>query len=255
MKIGFIADIHEDIRSLQDAFKLLERMECDSVICLGDLVGFNILFQRYIDLRNADKCLTMVKENCSVVVAGNHDLYAVKKIPEHKAGFNYREDWYGLNYDDRAKLSKNKIWLYEDGELPHFLSNQSAEYLQSLPEYFAATLGGINFLFSHFNYPDLTGSTLNFPKKATDLDEHFRFMNENVCSIGVSGHGHIEGFAVVTKNKLDFRGFGSYQLERETQWLVCPCIANTARSNGIMVFDTNTFQLIVVPLESPKIIV
>ncbi len=255
MKIGFIADIHEDIRSLQEAFKLLEKMDCDSVICLGDLVGFNILFQRYIDGRNANECISMVKENCSHVVAGNHDLYAVKKIPEHKAGFNYREDWYGLDYDDRAKLSKKKIWLYEDGELPHFLSLQSAEFLQSLPEYSVAALGGINFLFSHFNYPDLTGSTLNFPKKANDLDEHFRFMNKNACSMGVSGHGHIEGFAAVTKNKLDFHGFGSCQLKRDTQWLVCPCVANTARSNGVMVFDTNTFLLDVVALGSPKIIV
>jgi predicted phosphodiesterase len=36
MVLEFITDIHEDITSLQKAFKLLEQEKVDSIICLGD---------------------------------------------------------------------------------------------------------------------------------------------------------------------------------------------------------------------------
>lgn len=255
MKIGFIGDIHEDIKSLQEAFKVLKKMNCDSVVCLGDLVGFTIPFFKYIGERNANECISFVEENCGTVVLGNHDLYAIKKIPAYNAGFKYADNWYSLDYDIRSKLSKNKIWLYEDGELPISLSEQSAEYLKALPEFVVTEFDGIKFLLSHFHYPDLSGSTIDFPKKPKHLIEHFNFMDENNCIIGISGHGHIEGYAIADRHKLQFHPFGSYQLQHQTQWLVGPCVANTTRANGIMVFDTQSFILDVVPLESTKMII
>ncbi|MDI6803232.1 MAG: metallophosphoesterase family protein [Bacteroidota bacterium] len=254
MKIGFIGDIHEDIKSLHDAVNVLKKLNCDSIVCLGDIVGFTLPFFKYIDGRNANECISLVRNNCDTVLAGNHDLYAIKKIPAYNAGFKYTDDWYSLDYDMRSKLSKNKIWLYEDGELPIFLSEQSAEYLKALPEVVVTEFDGIKFMFSHFNYPDLSGSTIDFPRKAKHLLEHFRFMNDNNCVIGVSGHGHIEGYAIADHHKLQFHPFGSYQLQYKTQWLVGPCVANTTRANGIMIFDTHTYQLDVVPLRSAKTI-
>lgn len=252
MKIGFLGDIHEDIKSLQEAFDVLNNLNCDSLVCLGDIVGFTLPFFKYIESRNANDCISLVKDNCNTAVVGNHDLYSVKKIPQHTAGFNYTDDWYSLGYDIRSKLSKNKIWLYEDGELPINLSEQSAEYLKALPEFVVTEFDGIKFFFSHFNYPDLSGSTIDFPKKTKHLIEHFRFMSENDCTIGVSGHGHIEGFAIADRHTLNFHPFGSYQLPYQTQWLVGPCVANTSRANGIMVFDTKSFILDVIPLKSTK---
>ena len=53
MKIGFVTDIHEDIVSLRRAFTVLERAGCDIVICLGDIVGFTLHFQKRITQRDA----------------------------------------------------------------------------------------------------------------------------------------------------------------------------------------------------------
>ena len=75
-----------------------------------------------------------VKENCSVVVTGNHDLYAIKKIPQHKAGFNLHEDWYQLDYEVRAKKARNRIWLYEDNEIRCQLSDSAKEFISNLNE-------------------------------------------------------------------------------------------------------------------------
>jgi predicted phosphodiesterase len=255
MKIGFVSDIHEDIESLRAAFTTLEKLNCDSVVCLGDVVGFTLPFQRFIERRDANACLAMVRDQCSVVVAGNHDLYAVKRIPEYAAGFQYRDNWYELEYEARAKLSRNQIWLYDDSELPQFLTSESVEYLQSLPEYATMTFDGISFLFSHFHHPDFSGSRIDSLRKAKHLKSHFQFMTEKNCKMSFSGHGHPEGCACSDENKLKFFPFGSYQIEQTLQWIVCPCVANTSRANGIMSFDTSTYQLDVIPLRSRKSIV
>jgi len=31
----------------------------------------------------------MVRANCKVILAGNHDHYEIKKIPYHKAGYEF----------------------------------------------------------------------------------------------------------------------------------------------------------------------
>jgi predicted phosphodiesterase len=252
MIIGFVSDIHEDIDSLKTAFVTLERLNCDAVVCLGDIVGFTLPFQRNINGRDANACIAMVREQCAAVVAGNHDLYAVRRIPEFSAGFPYGDNWYELDYDVRAKRSRKRVWLYEDSELPHFLSGESAEYLRSLPEYLVARFNETTILLSHYHYPDCTGSTIDWPKRAKDVQEHFRFMYEHGCAIGVSGHGHPEGYVRADERLLKFYPFGSYELERTRQWIVCPCIANTSRANGVLLFDTVRHVLDVIPLGSRR---
>ncbi len=255
MKIGFLSDIHEDIGSLRLAFRTLERMQCDSVVCLGDIVGFTIPFQRYIARRDADACLAMVREQCSVVVAGNHDLYAIRRTPQYDAGFSYGEDWYAIEYEERARRSRNRVWLYEDSELPNALSADSQDFLRTLPEYAVVPFDGLTCCLSHFYYPDLSGSRIDSLRKARHLRSHFAFMAEQECSLSFSGHGHPEGCARSNHAKLRFLPFGSYHLERERQWIAGPCVANTTRANGVMLFDTGSYQLDVLPLGSQKIIV
>jgi predicted phosphodiesterase len=252
MNIGLISDIHEDIDSLKTAFVMLERAQCDVVVCLGDIVGFTLPFHRNISSRDANACIAMIRDQCTVVTAGNHDLYAVRRTPQFTAGFSYPENWYALDYETRARKSRNRIWLYEDSELPQFLTPSSIEYLHSLPEFVVKEFDGVSILFSHFHYPDLSGSTIGYPRKAKHLREHFGFMEQSGCILGISGHGHPEGCVHVDSGALKLLPFASHRLQRTVQWLVCPCVANTSRPNGVIVFDTAAFDLDVIPLASRK---
>ncbi len=248
MKIGFVSDIHEDIDSLRQAFTVLERANCDIVVCLGDIVGFTLHFQKRINHRDANACIAMVRDECAAAVAGNHDLYAIRRIPQFNAGFPYRDNWYDLEYEQRARLSRHRVWLYEDSELPTFLTDESLTFLRRLPEFLVRTYDDIPFVFSHFHYPDLSGSRIDSLRKARHLRSHFSFMAEQDAVISVSGHGHPEGCALSDRNKLRFHSFGSYQLDTTLQWIVCPCVAHTARANGVATLDTVARQLDVLPL-------
>ncbi len=255
MRIGFLADIHEDHTSLLEAITVCEKNNCDEIVCLGDIVGFTLPFSKYINSRDANRCISIIQNTCKSVVAGNHDLYAVRRIPAFSNGFHYESNWYELDYTIRSKLSKNKIWLYEDSELPNILSAESVSYLLSLPEFMIQTYDGMNIMFSHFHYPNLSGSSIGFPRGAKQLQKHFQFMSEHQCSIGISGHGHPEGVAISDQQTMNFYTFGSYELPRDRVWIVCPCIANTTRLNGVVILDLFARVLEIIPLKSQKVIV
>lgn len=250
MKIGFLSDIHEDITSLQKALRLLEQEKVDSIICLGDIVGFATPFYKYITTKDADLCVKLVKANCSHTVAGNHDLYALKKTPLFNSDFNYGDNWYSLEYEKRVKLAKNKIWLYEDSEVPSALSDESKDFLNGLDEYKCIQFDGLNIFISHFCYPDFSGSTIFFPAEFFHLNKHFEFAGNLNCKISFSGHGHPEGSIYVDNEKFKLLTFGSHEINNENCWLVTPCIANTSRKNGVFIFNTTDFTIKTVPLNN-----
>ncbi len=250
MKIGLLSDIHEDILSLQKALNLLSKEKCDTIICLGDIVGFALPFFRYIETRDAEECVRLVRENCSVVVAGNHDLYAVRKVPENRSGFDYGKDWYSLDYETRSKKARNKIWLYEDNELKSILSDSAKEFLFTLPEFKLTQFNDVKIFFSHFCFPDFSGSSIYFPSSNSHLQKHFDFIKKHDSNLSFSGHGHPEGIMFVDIEKFSTLKFGSYNLDNTPIWVVIPCVARTTRSNGVLVFDTEIMQIKSVHLDN-----
>ncbi|MCD4745785.1 MAG: metallophosphoesterase, partial [Bacteroidales bacterium] len=221
---------------------------CDQIICLGDIIGFSYPHYNFFETRNARECIEIVRSNCKIVLIGNHDLYAIKKLPEHKAYFNYPKNWYDLDFEEREKLADNKLWLYEDSEFSSLINKNDKAYLNSLPEYEIAEFDGIKFLFSHFLYPDLTGCLKWFPDKFINRKEHLKFMQNNECLIGISGHTHIEGFVLGTEDKAVYHPFREYQIEKQLQWISSPYVANGTRENGFMILNTDSLELEVIPL-------
>jgi predicted phosphodiesterase len=250
VKIGFISDIHEDYAALRKAVRVLEKARCDVLICLGDIVGFSFPFQRSFGDRDAEACVRLVRETCTAAVAGNHDLFAVRRVPVHNAGFRYGADWYGQDEATRLRKSRNRLWRYEDCDLPQRLGTSSVEYLRALPEFDTPLIDGIPIFISHFHYPDLSGSLVRSLRR-DHLLAHFDFFRENNCLLSFSGHGHPEGFARAENGRLVFDGFGSYAVHRSEQWIVGPAVARTERVNGVLAFDTITFDLEVIPLHVP----
>ncbi len=238
MRLAIISDIHEDIIYLQRALDKIQRLRCDEVICLGDISGFSVPHHDYFESRNASACLTLVRENCSIIIAGNHDLHAAKRTAQI-SGFEYPANWYELDFQQRFLRSMDEVWLYDHEELNALYSHEELKFVSKLPEYEIHAHGDSPFLFTHFIYPNLTGSEKKFYFDAEDYKEHKQFMVQKGVQCSFSGHRHYPGLMIVANSKIIVRNFGrKYKLKLHDSVLV-PAITRTRGNSGFCVYDVD----------------
>jgi predicted phosphodiesterase len=65
LRVAVIADIHANLAALEACLDSIEAAEADEIWCLGDVVGYG---------PDPDACADIVRERCSLCLAGNHDL-------------------------------------------------------------------------------------------------------------------------------------------------------------------------------------
>ena len=66
MRYAVLSDIHGNLESLQKALSFVR--EDDSVLCLGDIVGYG---------PNPNECVRLIRDRAADTVLGNHDVAAV----------------------------------------------------------------------------------------------------------------------------------------------------------------------------------
>lgn len=250
MKIGILGDIHEDVIRLEQALKIFHTQACDDIVCLGDITGYSHQFNNFPESRNASACLDLVKKHCSLVLAGNHDLWTLQKTTDITKQFYFPENWYSLPFEEREKIGKGHVWLYPDEDAPTLLPDQF-EYLDSLPVTAVKEYNGLRILFSHFCFPDPSGSEVFLPSKPSDLQDHFAAMKENHASISFSGHYHSNGILWGQPGRIRFRPMGSYRVRAMPLWVVAPPLGQGTHQNGILILNTNSMKIQVIPLKSP----
>ncbi len=69
LRCAIISDIHGNFQALEAVFELIDRLETDRIICLGDIVGYGA---------DPSFCIERVRARCSTVIIGNHDAAAVE---------------------------------------------------------------------------------------------------------------------------------------------------------------------------------
>jgi predicted phosphodiesterase len=238
MRIGFVGDIHEDAERLAEALRLLEKRHCDEIVCLGDTVGFDVRQYRYLSGRGASRCLDMVRRNCRFVLAGNHDLFAIRKLPRLVRGFSFPENWYQLDFARRKRRAEGRVWLFEEHELSPLLTAADREYLESLPEFIVAEFADLRVLLTHEVFPDPSGSLTWRPANHWDFRHHLRQLRDQQCQLGISGHLHPDGLGVAAASDFQTLPFRAYPLATNLVQYVCPCTAHSSSRNGFLVLDT-----------------
>lgn len=103
MKYAIISDLHGNLEALQAVLDDASD-KVDSVVCLGDIVGYNA---------NPRECLWLVRDTCALVIAGNHDQAA--------CGARAYDD-----FNDWAREAMD--WTRDQ------LSAAEVEYLSGLPD-------------------------------------------------------------------------------------------------------------------------
>ncbi|MFW5805557.1 MAG: metallophosphoesterase family protein [Bacteroidota bacterium] len=247
MKIGIVSDIHEDIIMLKKAMRIFEHEQCDTLVCLGDITGFSGNHYIHAATKNAHQCIEIIKHHFHIAVTGNHDLFTLKKLPEHKAGVQYPENWFELTVEEQQKVVNNKVWLYEDEE--HVcLKDQDIDFLNSLPEYQIMEQPDGNILFSHYLFPDFTGSLKHFHTDIYDFMPHIRYMKEKNIKFSFCGHSHIEGTHIAYASKLRRKRFKKMTLKNRLQCIAGPVLASGSNAKGLMIFEPSSLILNIVKL-------
>ena len=250
MKIGFISDIHEDALRLKEAIGILEG-SCNKIVCLGDIVGYSVPYYGFLASRNAHECVQIVKDHCDIAVIGNHDLAAIGKLPEHRAGIIYPRNFYKIGLLERVGLARKfGVWGYEN-DLPALMDKEDIRFLRNLPEQHVEKFDSIRVLISHYGYPDFVGNLTKGMVGPEDVASHLGYLSKNNCEVGISGHDHIEGMMIYNKNAGKV-GFNIRAKIPENSWISCPCVANGTFANGVAVLDTEKLEMTTIPLKTRR---
>ena len=146
MRYGVIADVHGNVHALSAVLSRLA--DVDGWICAGDLVGYG---------PRPNECVERVAALQPVIVAGNHDLMAVDRLPSDDLGPLPRRtmEWTrsGLSPDARSFLERlpRKVTTDEGVVIAHGSLDDPSEYvrdcdaaraqLERVPEARALVLG------------------------------------------------------------------------------------------------------------------
>jgi diadenosine tetraphosphatase ApaH/serine/threonine PP2A family protein phosphatase len=69
--LGFLSDPHANLQALEAVLADVDRVKPDSLICLGDFVGYGA---------NPNEVVEALRDRCDVNLIGNHDLAALAAI-------------------------------------------------------------------------------------------------------------------------------------------------------------------------------
>ena len=251
MKIGILTDIHENTQMLQEALRLAEINKCDELVCLGDIVGFDRRFYKYVRERSAKTCLELIRSNCRWIVAGNHDLFAAGRFPVYSNGFNYPDNWFTLSAEERKSISAGKVWSYEFDD-PNDLGEDDLAFIRSLPEFITTSFNGISSFLSHYIFPDFTGSTTQYIERNRQLKGVWEFMSNHQVKFSFSGHSHgsFAGFAYRNSSSF-FKAINSiptnsFNLGNEMVVIALPPLAGEKGRTGFSIIDTENMKLEIV---------
>jgi hypothetical protein len=248
MKIGIITDIHENADLLKEALRLAEKNKCDEIVCLGDIVGFDRRFYRHNKNRSAKACIDLIRSNCRWVAAGNHDLFAAGRLPAYSNGFVYPGNWFELDPEDRIAASRGKVWSYNSDD-PNDLGDYEIDYIKSLPEFCIVPFNSTFCLFSHYIYPDLTGSTTRYAERNYQLKEAWQFMDQHKVMYSFAGHSHnsFTGFAYRNAGSflkaIHLIADYSFNLGNEIVIIVLPPLAAEKGRSGFSIIDSDSMRL------------
>jgi diadenosine tetraphosphatase ApaH/serine/threonine PP2A family protein phosphatase len=172
LKYAIISDVHANLEAVNTCFQEIERLKADRVICLGDLVDY---------CAQPNEVISIIKNNCDVVILGNHDEAQYK----HSISERFREF---------AKISS----VHTRG----VIESAHLEYIKTLPLTFSEN----NLLFVHASPFEPSAYSYVLDEEAASVN--FKAFTERICFIGHSHRPVIfensdTGIKILTDGKLN----------------------------------------------------
>ncbi len=155
MRYAILSDVHANLEALEAVLADAEP-RVDTMVCLGDIVGYNA---------DPHTCIQLIREKCSVVIAGNHDQAASGLRP----------------YDDFSEYAKEAMdWTREQ------LTLDEIAYLRGLPALAAFGKGALAAHGSPRDTDEYLFHQLQFEESFLHLQAYLA--NVQCCFVG---HTHL----------------------------------------------------------------
>ncbi|MDE5605004.1 MAG: metallophosphatase family protein [Eubacterium sp.] len=182
MKLGVITDIHNNITALKAIVEKLKQMECDKIICCGDIIGIGPCpeetVQYFMQIPNL------------IAVRGNHEKYLLEGMPTEYPN----EENMGL------EEMKHHQWEH------HLLSAKSIDFLESLPYKINVSYEGFNISIMHYCM-DRDGHYIYY--KANPSEDDLKNMFADVSSdVILYGHNHCRNICKADKLYINVGSLG-----------------------------------------------
>ena len=164
MKYGIITDIHNNVTALRAVLKQLDRMNCDSIICCGDIIG--------IGPDPEETVQEMIRIPGLISVRGNHENYLLEGMPTECPN------------EENMSFGEMEHHRWEH----RLLSEGSVAFLHSLPKRidFISEGLGISVMHSCIDRNGHYSGSVRNPTE-TDLSTMFAEVKSNVI---LYGHDH-----------------------------------------------------------------
>lgn len=208
MQIAIISDIHSNLEALQKTVEIIHTMNINTVVCLGDIVGYGA---------NPKECIKTVSELTPYIMMGNHD--------QASADIRCLE-----NFTPYARVAA--VWTN------NILSESEREKLLSLP--MSLEIEGITFVHASPYKPD----EWNYIATEEEAFFNFQHMKTDICFIG---HSHIAKIYTNDYDSMDtYNNSLSTKLTKGKKYIINPGSVGQPRDldwrSSFGIFDTITYQ-------------
>ena len=205
MKLGVITDIHNNLIALKTVVEKLNQMECDKIICCGDIIGIGPYPEETVQY--------MMQIPNLIAVRGNHEKYLLEGMPseypnEENMGF---------------EEMKHHKWEH------HLLSAESIYFLKSLPYKTDIACEGFNISVMH-TCMDRDGHYINYKPNpsADDLNKMFANVKSDIV---LYGHDHCRNICKGDKFYINVGSLG------------CPARDKNIARSGILKIENGNVEI------------
>ena len=216
---GILGDVHGNREALAAALAALATHRIDTVLCVGDLIGYNA---------DPDACVEMLQERGALCIAGNHDLIGTGRLGFERCS---NKAMHSLKRTRRA------------------LRPATFDYLRSLPshrvieERFVLTHGGVRDVQQYMTRPR------HFLENVGYLREDFP--GKRICFFG---HTHEQRVFEVAGNRVHERdNDGEVALDPEREYFVNPGSVDASRKHVHKLAEYATFDSATLGLEFHRV--
>lgn len=210
MKIGIITDIHNNLTALKTIITQFNRLNCDKIICCGDIIGIGPYPEETVQY--------LMQIPNLIAVRGNHERYLVEGMPAQ-----YPNDEQ-MDYDEML----HHRWEHS------MLSDKSIDFLKKLTDRIDIILENRRISIMHYSM-DEHGRYVNYTPNPSE-DDLLKMFSDIDGDIILFGHDHDR--MILNKNEKWYINVGS---------LGCPAKDKNLARAGVLTIEQGVIK--VKPLE------